>query len=329
MITTKDRVLYALRMADGFVSGEGMCERIGVSRAAVNAAVKSLRAEGYEIESVTRRGYRLVGGERRLCVGELMCEPFVSFECASKITVLDCVCSTNTLLRDLCAEHKAAPGDCVVTDVQTAGRGRRGKSFESHAGKGLYLSYAMDARDASPALACRMTAWGAAAVREAIAEVCGAECGIKWVNDLVYGTRKLCGILTEMSVEAESGSVQNVVMGVGINVNQTATDFSDEIRDAAISLFQITGRTIDRVRLCAAILAKLDAMQRDFPANPARYLAAYRAHNAALGHRVCVRGRQGTAIGIGDDFSLIVRYEDGTRESVFGADVSIEGFYGT
>ena len=139
MITTKDRVLYALRMADGFVSGEGMCERIGVSRAAVNAAVKSLRAEGYEIESVTRRGYRLVGGERRLCVGELMCEPFVSFECASKITVLDCVCSTNTLLRDLCAEHKAAPGDCIVTDVQTAGRGRRGKSFESHAGKGLYL----------------------------------------------------------------------------------------------------------------------------------------------------------------------------------------------
>ena len=127
MITTKDRVLHALRMADGFVSGEGMCERIGVSRAAVNAAVKSLRAEGYEIESVTRRGYRLVGGERRLCVGELMCEPFVSLECASKITVLDCVCSTNTLLRDLCAEHKAAPGDCVVADVQTAGRGRRGK----------------------------------------------------------------------------------------------------------------------------------------------------------------------------------------------------------
>ena len=69
-------------------------------------------------------------------------------------------------------------------------------------------------------------------------------------------------------------------------------------------------------------------MQRDFPANPARYLAAYRAHNAALGHRVCVRGRQGTAIGIGDDFSLIVRYEDGTRENAFGADVSIEGFYG-
>ena len=79
MITTKDRVLYALRTADGFVSGEGMCERIGVSRAAVNAAVKSLRAEGYEIESVTRRGYRLVDGERRLCVGELLCEG-ISFE---------------------------------------------------------------------------------------------------------------------------------------------------------------------------------------------------------------------------------------------------------
>ena len=330
MITTKDHVLYRLRTADGFVSGETLSKELKISRAAVNIAVKALKSEGYEIESVTQKGYRLICGEERLSVGEILsyCKP----EKAGNITVYGSVGSTNEVLKELAAKEKATAGDCVIADCQTSGKGRRGRRFVSPKGKGLYFSILLDTKKLPAETLAELTAWGAVATAQAIKDVCGVSCGIKWVNDLVYGTKKLCGILTELSLEAETGRVQSVVMGIGINVNETAEDFPRDLADIATSIREICGEKISRAKLCAALIAHLDDMRRAFPAEKDRYLTAYRDRCAILGKTVTVEKPDGvfsgTAEAIDENFRLTVRWEDGTVETLNSGEVSVKGFYG-
>ncbi len=331
MITTKDYVLYWLKKTGDFLSGEEISRKIGVSRAAVHTAVKSLRNEGYEIESVTNKGYRLTDGGEPLSVGELLA--WLSPERAERITVLDCVDSTNTYLKRLVAEGKAMAGDCVIANQQTGGRGRLGRQFESPMGKGIYLSFVLGLKKVDPTEISAVTAWGAIAVRKAIETVCGISCGIKWVNDLVYRTRKICGILTELTLEGETGKIQSVIMGIGINVNQQKHDFSSQTAEIASSLEMICGHPVRRAQLCAAVIHEIDRLCDDFPAERERYLACYRKHCVNIGNPVILqRGDEdfhGEAVGVNDRFELTVRLQDGSLLSVTGGDVRIRGFYGT
>ena len=329
MIMTKDYVLYRLRTADEYLSGERISAELNISRAAVNTAVKALKDEGYRIESFTNKGYRLTGGEERLSVGEML--PYLSTERAGTVTVFASVTSTNEVLKDLAAKGQANPGACVIADHQTGGKGRRGRRFESPKGKGLYVSVLPDTKDLPAGMLSELTAWGAVATAEAIEEVCGVSPGIKWVNDLVYGTKKLCGILTELSLEAETGRVQSVVMGIGINVNGTKKDFSPEVADIATSLREICGEKISRARLCAALIKRLDRMCLDFPEKKERYLAAYRERCAILGKTVTFvkpdGAFRGTAEKIDEGFRLAVCMENGTLETLHSGEVSVKGFY--
>ena len=331
MITTKDYVLYRLKTADGALSGEAISAELKISRAAVNTAVKALKAEGYRIESAPNRGYRLTGGEERLSVGEIL--PYLAPERAGSVTVLESVTSTNDYLKNLALKGKAVAGDCVIADQQTGGKGRRGRRFASPKGKGLYFSVLLDTKELPAETLAELTAWGAVAAAEAIEEVCGVSPGIKWVNDLVYGTKKLCGILTELSLEAETGRVQSVVMGIGINVNETEKEFPDEIAGIAASLRMICGKTVSRAKLCAALIKSLDRMCLDFPEKKERYLAAYRERCAILGKTVTIEKPDGTLRGkseaIDDNFRLVVRSGDGTRTTLNSGEVSVKGFYKT
>ena len=149
---------------------------------------------------------------------------YLTKERKNNIAVFDTVDSTNTILKNWCAEGKARPGDCVTADCQTKGRGRRGKRFESDKGVGIYLSFLLGTGDATPDEISEITAWGAVAVRRAIEKVCHAGSKIKWVNDIVCGRMKICGILTEMTAAGP-------VMGIGINVNQSEDGFPPELRN--------------------------------------------------------------------------------------------------
>ncbi len=328
MISTKDFVLYLLKQQNGFVSGEEISEKIGISRAAVNTAVKTLRSEGYSIESSTNKGYCLTEGEEHLILGEIL--PFLSIDRAKRVIMLDNVTSTNTFLKKA-AGNGAEIGTCVIADAQTAGKGRFGRHFESAKGAGIYLSYLLDTAGLSPAVMSEITAWGAVAVREAIEKVCEIPCGIKWVNDLVINRKKVCGILTELSVEAESGRIQTAVMGIGMNVNQDAGDFSSEIRPIATSLKIEAGQSFSRAKLCAEIIKRLDQLCRDFPSKREYYLTQYRKHTVILGKSVTViRGeekKQGRAVSIDNHFGLTIQYKSGQTETVTGGEVSIKGFY--
>ena len=322
-MTTKDAVLAMLLREQGYVSGERMSEAIGVSRMAVSGAAKALRGEGYEIESVTNRGYIIKNAPERLSAGELAAR--LGDERAESIICLDEADSTNRALREA-AENGAGQGSVVIACGQRTGRGRQGRSFFSPKGKGVYLSYLMRP-ECSAAASAELTAWAAVAARRAVARVCGARVGIKWVNDLMLGGKKLGGILTEMSIEAESGAVAYAVVGVGININTAPDDFGAELCGIATSLAAETGKPQSRADIAAALITELDAVCKGMPHERAGYLAEYRATDTVCGHEVVLVQSGGEscaeALAINDDFSLLVRDENGNERSVRSGEVRV------
>ena len=324
---TKDAVLAILRKENTYLSGEKISRLLGVSRAAVNTAVKALRAEGYEILSATNRGYYLKAVPNSLNANEL--SACLGEERMQSVLYLDSVDSTNNKLREL-ALTDAPDGQIVIANEQLQGRGRRRREFLSPKDQGVYLSM-LFYPDSLPADTAEITAWAAVAVNRAIEAVCGVRAGIKWVNDLVFARRKVCGILTELSVESESGYVQNLIIGIGVNVNEEENDFPTELRDTATSLRMETGTEHSRAQLAAAIIRELDALRAAWPQGKQAYLDAYRRDDITVGKAITVvhgkEERPAVATAIGEDFSLLVRYEDGSNASLSGGEISIRGLY--
>ncbi len=325
---TKEKVLAILSRESGFLSGEVISGRLGVTRAAVSAAVKQLREEGYQIASVTNRGYRLEGSPDKLTRGSLL--TVLNEERMDNVIVLPVTDSTNSRLREL--SYDGVPeGTVVIANEQTRGRGRSGRTFVSLKDSGIYLSYLLRPR-VKPADTVNITAWTAVAVAEAVKEVCGDLPGIKWVNDLVMNGRKIAGILTEMVVESESGGLGSLIIGIGINVNQEQGDFPPEIAPIATSIRRETGQACSRALLAASVIGHLDRMYEDWPGQRDRYLALYRDADITCGRDILVSGKNGEiparALSIGDDFSLCVQYQDGRQENLISGEVSIKGIYG-
>lgn len=297
-----------LRLLSGAerVSGERLAERLGVTRAAVSKQIAALRREGCEISALPRLGYRLLSvpsplSERgvKTLLGE---HPW-----ARSVTVLQSVDSTNSFLKRAAAEG-APHGSVVIADCQTEGRGRRGRSFDSAAGTGLYLSVLLRPHCA-PAELMTLTAQTAVAVRRTLRAVCGVQAEIKWVNDLFLGGKKICGILTELTLEAESALVDCAVVGVGINC--TRTEFPEPLREIAGSVLSQAGVAPDRNALAAELIRRLSALP------PEHWLEEYRAACLTLGKQVRVQTPQGerTAVAesIGEQAQLTVRLPTGER----------------
>ena len=327
---SREKVLSLLLAHRGEpISGEVMSRQLGVSRAAVWKAVEALRREGYLISSAPNRGYSLEQAPDLLREGELS-GPLKHCLVGRQLLCLDTVDSTNTECKRQ-ALAGTPEGLVVLAEEQTGGRGRRGRSFQSPRGKGLYLPALLRPR-LEPKETINFTAWVAVAVCDAIEKTCGFRPQIKWTNDLVYQKKKLVGILTEMGLENESNSLQYMVPGIGINVNQTEDDFDPEIRSMAGSLFQIVQHTVRRTTLASEVILALDRMYAAFPQKKAEYLARYRADCMTPGQHVQLitptSRREAFAEAIDDDFRLVVRLPDGTREAIASGEVSVRGMYG-
>lgn len=318
---SKNGVLLQLTDAQDYISGEEISRRLGVSRAAVWKSIKALREEGYEIGAVTNKGYRLISSPDLLTESALL--PYLDTDVlGNNIISLASVDSTNTHLKKL-AVSGAAEGTAVLAESQTGGRGRMGRSFFSPEGESVYLSVLLKPQAEISRLAV-LTAFSAVAVCRAIEEVCDIRPEIKWVNDVMAGGKKLCGILTETALIGESGEVSYVVIGMGVNVKQK--DFPPEIRDKAVSLAQLTHGEIPRPRLAAGILNNLDAIYGDCLISKEKYLSEYRRRCATLGREIeIIRGgmtRRAYAMDIDENCGLIVRYKDGSMETLNSGEVS-------
>ncbi len=228
------------------MSGQELCERFGVSRTAVWKAVGQLKKQGYHIEAVQNKGYLLASEGEVYGKNEL--ESRMDTKWAGRpVSFYDVLPSTN-LQAKLDAERGAAEGTLVVADMQTAGRGRKGKDWSSPAGLNLYFTLILKPDYVSERVSMATLLMGMA-VAESIRDICGLEAGVKWPNDIVIGGRKVCGILAEMSVEREF--IHYVVVGVGINVNEQ--EFDPEIAGTATSLKKESGETVSRARLLASV----------------------------------------------------------------------------
>ena len=247
----------------------------------------------------------------------------------NKLAVLKSVGSTNTYAKVLAAK-RAPHGTVVIADHQTAGRGRMGRSFFSPKGMGLYCSVILRL-PLAPDHATHLTILAAEAARRAILEVTAVDAGIKWINDLVYDGRKLCGILTETAVSSPE-KMDYAVIGVGINCDQSEEDFLPEIAETAISLRQITGQPTDRAALVAALLRHLEQAFQVLISDCSDWLEAYRAHCVTLGQDVRLiqngQSRPAHANDMDDRGALLVTLEDGTQERIFSGEVSVRGLYG-
>ncbi len=327
----RDQVLALLtRGAGEYISGEAISEALSVSRAAVWKTIEALRGEGAVIEAAPRRGYRLVRPGERLTAGTIL--PHLENGDPGRLICLDTVDSTNNYAKTLAMAGRFRSGTAITADEQTSGRGRSGRSFQSPRGKGVYLTLLWKP-DVPPIRAVNLTACVAVAVRDGIEKCCGVSPGIKWTNDIVLDGKKLCGILTEMAVEGETGALQYLITGIGVNANQALEDFSPELRSMAGSLAMALGAPIDRGRLCACLINELDGMYEDWLAGRGDYRRRYRENCLTLGRPVRLLGsggpgRDAFAEDIDEDFGLIVRLPDGTRETVTAGEVSVRGLWG-
>ena len=326
----KDDVLKLIYRENDYISGESISHSLGVSRAAVNTAVKNLREDGYEITSSTNKGYLLVNDPDILSKGAI--SAFLPDTRSGEVYFYDSVGSTNTVLKELAAKG-AGSGTVVIADHQSGGKGRRGRSFDSPSGAGIYLSYLFRPETGSDKIS-GLTSWTAVAVSDAVKKAYGLESSIKWVNDLLMNRKKICGILTEVSVEGESGMIDTCIIGIGVNVNETS--FPPELADIATSISIENGGTrFLRSKLASEMISAMDRLAADWPDSP-YYLERYRELNITTGSRITAyplmaengQGRTGTAVMVNDDFSLKVRFDDGSESDLKSGEVSVRGLYG-
>ena len=320
-------VLRMLKDTESYLSGQEICERLKVSRTAVWKVIKQLEAEGYEIEAVRNRGYRLKMAGDILTRAEL--ESSVDTVWAGKnILYFDETDSTNTEAKQ--AAEKGAPhGTLAVADYQTMGKGRRGRSWTSPHGVGVWMSIVLRP-ELHPSCASMLTLVAALAVADGIEKVCGLNPVIKWPNDLVINGKKVCGILTEMSTELEC--INYVVTGIGINAN--LEEFPEELRGVATSLLMESGTRVKRSLLIGAVMEAFERYYAIFMEheNMEGLLETYnlRLANRDNQVRVLLPGGEytGTALGIDKTGELLVRTEDGSIRRVLSGEVSVRGIYG-
>ena len=319
--------LLAERMGE-FCSGEEISRRLGISRAAVWKAIDGLRRDGYTIEARTGLGYRLESVPDALVEREIRRHLSKGCPCPD-LRCLEEIDSTNSYLKREALEG-APHGTVAVANCQTAGRGRLTRSFLSPPDRGVYLSVLLRPQLPPEAL-MGATGMAAVAVCRAIERVSEAKVGIKWTNDLVLGGKKLCGILTEMALEGETGVVQSLVIGAGVNVSHSREDFGPEVAEMATSL-ALEGCAVSRPALAAAMIEELYRLSESLGGSAEDWVEEYRRRCVTLGKDVQLlwaEGRESArALDIDGQFGLVVRRPDGSVTTVRTGEVSVRGLYG-
>ena len=326
-VRLKDKIIACLKASQDYVSGQELCERLGVSRTAVWKVIRQLQEEGYQIKAVRNRGYHLLESGDVYTESEIR-NLLKTRWAGSNLVFLNETDSTNNEAKRL-AEHGAPEGTLVVAELQSAGKGRRGRSWTSPKGTGIWMSLLLRP-EFEPYHASMLTLVAAMAVEEAIRVVVGLDCAIKWPNDIVMDGRKLCGILTEMSTDVDT--IQYVVVGIGINAN--IDEFSEEIRDTATSLLLEGGKPVNRAALAAAVMESWENYYQQF-LETLDFSILKEAYNQRLvncGRAVKVLAPKGDytglSHGINDRGELLVELEDGQLRKVMSGEVSVRGIYG-
>ena len=320
-ISVKSRLLELLEQNRGItISGEQMARELDCTRAAVWKAVKALQQEGYEIEAGQNKGYMLSEDNNILAeegIRPLLRQPEVYLKLYQETD------STNRAAKQAAIAGEAGHGSVILACGQSCGRGRRGRSFYSPSQAGLYLSVILQPQG-NLRESLLLTTEAAVAVYKAIRKVTGIELDIKWVNDLYYKGKKVCGILTEAITDFESGEIQYAVVGIGLNLYEEEGGYPPELRGIAGGLYrnQRDAEGVNRNRLAAEIVNCLLDETREL-----KLLPEYLDRNMIPGHRIQIldgqQSRSAYAVAICQDGRLKVREEDGSETLLAYGEVSV------
>ncbi len=328
----KTEILRKLRNSEEYVSGQSICNELGVSRTAIWKVINQLKEEGYVFDAVQNKGYKISSYPDVITKSEIESQ-LDDKNIIKKIQFFEEIDSTNTQAK-LYAEQGEESGTLFVAEKQNGGRGRRGHNWISPAGSGIWMTLLLRP-DIEPVNASMLTIVSAMAVtsaikREANEQGVDIECQIKWPNDVVVNKKKMCGILTEMSAQMEA--VNYVVIGIGINVN--TTHFDDEIKATASSLDVETGKHFKRSRIIVFFAEEFTKYYNIFmeKQNLSGLKDDYNKMLANKDNIVKIINKEetftGTALGINDKGELEVVKEDGSHTMIVYGEVSVRGLYG-
>lgn len=322
----KEKIVELLKNSRGYISGEEISRQLNVSRTAVWKYINSIKEEGYEIESSSRKGYMLLNCPDILTPSEVV--PLLRTKYIGREMLhFDSIDSTNLAARAR-AQEGCKEGLVVTAEEQTAGKGRLGRRWTSP--KSSSITFSVVLRPAiKPSEASGITLVMGMAVCRAIKRFTTGEAGIKWPNDIILNRKKICGILTEMSGEIDA--VNFIIVGAGINVN--AGEFPGEIKDIATSMLIETGKITSRKEILASILKEFEKLYDSFKERGlSSMIDEYKSLSVTLGNQVKVLSSvdsfEGKAVDITDDGLLVVRLENGAERKVISGDVSVRGVNG-
>jgi BirA family transcriptional regulator, biotin operon repressor / biotin---[acetyl-CoA-carboxylase] ligase len=314
-------ILSLLKDADAFISGQEIGVRLGISRAAVWKRILALRSRGYAIEALPSKGYCLKSAPD-LAEDYLLMQ--IKSDLWKDIIVHDSVESTNDLAMSLATRGQIAPGTVLVADHQTRGKGRLGRTWESPAGKNIYMSLIIRP-ELEPKDTTLLTVLSAVAGALALQRSCSMLVSIKWPNDLVISNKKVGGILTE--VRADPDRVALAVIGIGINVSTDHRGLPEVIRDIATSVRMETGKNYPRNEIIIHLLREFEqwyTILKEEGRKP--LLDAWRKNSSTLGRKVNVVMRDVSWSGIAEDIDdngmLILRLPSGERRTISSGDIS-------
>jgi len=323
----KTKILKVLRNSDKYISGQSICDELGISRTAVWKYMNQLKEDGYGIEATQNKGYNITNYPDVLTeveLGSLFENEFLG----NKIYSYNEIDSTNNEAKKK-AEDGATQGTLIITECQNGGRGRRGKKWISPSGSGIWMSFVLRPT-IHPYGASMITLVAALAVVGALKSINDLECKIKWPNDIVVNGKKICGILTEMSSELDA--VNYVIIGIGINVN--ISEFDEEISDIASSIFLETGHMVKRSQVIADFAKCFEEYYKIFmqTGDMSGLIKEYNGLLINVGREVKISNINsqfiGNAIGINEKGELLVKKQDGSIEKIMSGEVSVRGLYG-
>ena len=325
----KGKILKLLKdSGNDFVSGQKISEALGVSRAAIWKHINIIKEDGYKIEAISRKGYRIISSPDILTFEEI--KNLLSTKYIGRnITYYESIGSTNSKAKEL-AEMRQEHGTVVISEEQTTGRGRLGRNWVSPKYKGIWMSIILRPNIITENIS-QITLIGAAAVQKAIMKM-GIKTSIKWPNDIVLNDKKVCGILTEMSGEVDH--INYLVMGIGINVNLEKEDIPIDLKDMATSLKIESGKDMERKLLLANILNIFEELYNDFVQNGniKETIEICRKNSMLIGKEIQLinRGKVTTAkaLDISDKGELVIENNQGIVEYIVSGEVSIRGIYG-
>ncbi|MBE1554134.1 biotin--[acetyl-CoA-carboxylase] ligase [Sporosarcina limicola] len=320
----KNELLKRLFEAEGEpVSGQEIADHYGLSRTAIWKYVKELEEEGYEIGTIRKKGYFLIKSPDR--VNEANVQKYLTTKNYGKYIRYFETCSSTQIIAHEEAQNGALDGTVIISEEQTAGKGRMARPWSSVSGKGIWMSIIIRPT-LTPQQAPQMTLVAAVAVTRAIQEMTGIDADIKWPNDILIGGKKITGILTEL--QSDPDQVKAIILGIGMNVNQDEEDFPDELHAIATSLKRVVGNPIDRAQLIAKILGFLELyteMYEKHGFGPIKILWEGFSNTTGKRIRAVMLNETivGTALGISNEGVLELKLDDGSIRGIYSADITI------